>query len=203
MNHRPNPSSEARYPRDKAEFCPPIAAHRSSLYGPNVHWQILDPERMRQTLKFFHTLASCGLIGALLGYMIVLIKAPHDTASTYADMRQTISALCNYILLPSLAIALVTGLLSMAVHRPFQEKRWAWVKALLGLSMFESTLAIIQAKANSAAELSAKIAHGEADTGALATSLSSEWSSLGAILALSIANIVLGVWRPSLAKRKT
>ena len=161
---------------------------------------------MRKTFKFFHTLASCGLIGALLGYMIVLIKAPHDTASTYADMRQTISALSNYMLLLSLAVVLVTGLLSMAVHRPVQEKHWTWVKALLGLSMFESTLAIIQAKANSAAEVSAKIAHGEADTGALATSLcaalSSEWTSLGAILALSIANIVLGVWRPSLAKRK-
>ena len=156
---------------------------------------------MRKTLKFFHTLASCGLIGALVCYMIVLVKAPHGTVSTYADMRQTISSLCNYVLLPSLGIALVTGLLSMAVHRPFQDKRWAWVKALLGLSMFESTLAIIQAKANYAATVSTKIAAGEAMATELATALSSEWNSLMAIMALSIANIALGVWRPPLKNR--
>jgi Predicted integral membrane protein (DUF2269) len=158
---------------------------------------------MRRTLKFFHTLASCGLIGALLGYMIVLTKAPQATPGSYAEMRQIIGLLCDYLLLPSLGIALVTGLLSMAVHRPFQEMRWVWFKALLGLSMFESTLAIIQSKANYAAKISAKIAAGEADTGALTAALHTEWLSLGAIMTLSIANIVLGVWRPPLAKRQT
>ena len=156
---------------------------------------------MRKAVKFFHTLASCGLIGALLGYMIVLIYAPHDTASKYADVRHTISALCNYLLLPSLAIALVTGLLSMAVHTPFQDKRWAWIKALLGLSMFESTLAIIQSKANYAADIASKIGAGDASADALKSTLSTEWSSLGAITAPSVANIVLGVWRPALRKR--
>ena len=156
---------------------------------------------MRKTLKLFHTLASCGLIGALVGYMIVLVNAPQETASKYADMRHTISALCNFVLLPSLGIALVTGLLSMAVHRPFQDMRWAWIKALLGLSMFEATLAIIQSKANYAASVSAKIAAGEASADALASGLSTEWSSLFAIMALSIANIVLGIWRPPLKTR--
>jgi uncharacterized membrane protein len=160
-----------------------------------------QPRRMRKSLKFFHTLASSGLIGALLGYVIILLYAPQDTASTYADARLTISALCNYLLLPSLAIALVTGLLSMAAHQPFQEQRWVWVKALLGLSMFEATLAIIQSKANTAAAVSAKIASGEAAPDALNAALSTEWSSLGAITALCIANFVLGVWRPRLAKR--
>lgn len=156
---------------------------------------------MRKTVKFFHTLASCGLIGALLGYMIVLTYAPQATASTYADTRTTIAALCNYVLLPSLAIALITGLLSMVVHKPYLDKRWVWFKAFLGLSMFESTLAIIQAKANYAAKVSAEIAGGAASASTLATALSTEWNSLIAIMALSIANIVLGVWRPSLTKR--
>ena len=155
---------------------------------------------MRKILKFFHTVASCGLIGALLGYAIVLIYAPQDTARSYAEARHTISALCNYVLLPSLAVALITGLLSMAVHRPFQEMRWAWVKALLGLSMFEATLGIIGSKAEYAAALAARIASGEAPPGALGSELSTEWSSLAAIMALSIANIVLGIWRPRLAR---
>ncbi len=156
---------------------------------------------MRKSLKFLHSLASCGLIGALAGYAIVLLYAPQATASTYADIRQTIAALCNYLLLPSLAVALVTGLLSMAAHQPFQDQRWVWVKALLGLSMFEATLGIIQSKATAAAVVSAKIAAGEAEPGALAAAIAGEWMSLATIAALSVANIVLGVWRPRLAAR--
>ena len=91
----------------------------------------------------------------------------------------------------------------MAAHPPFQEKRWAWVKALLGLGMFESTLGIIQSKATYAASISKKIAEGTADAGALSSALSTEWSSLAAIMALSIANIVLGVWRPRLSRART
>lgn len=156
---------------------------------------------MRKILKFFHTLASCGLIGALFGYVIVLLYAPQDTPDAYANARQTIGVLCDYILLPSLGIALVTGLLSMAVYRPFQEFRWVWMKALLGLGMFEATLAIIQSKASHAAKISAKIATGEASPDALAASIANEWYSLSAIMTLSIANIVLGIWRPSLSRR--
>ena len=155
---------------------------------------------MRQAVKFLHTLASCGLIGALLGYMIVLIKAPQDTAFKYADVRQTIDALCDYLLLPSLAITLVTGLLSMVVHRPFMDKRWVWAKTFLGLGMFESTLAIIQSKADYAAKISLKIAAGDAEPGAHNEILAHEWYSLSVIMALSVANIVLGVWRPRLGK---
>jgi Predicted integral membrane protein (DUF2269) len=156
---------------------------------------------MRKALKFLHTLASCGLVGALLGYMIVLVYAPQDTPRAYADVRHTISLICNYLLLPSMGVALVTGLLAMAAHTPFQAMRWVWVKALLGLSTFEATLGIIGSKADYAAKLSAKIASGDAPPDALASGLHTEWTSLAAILALSIANIVLGVWRPRLVRR--
>ena len=133
---------------------------------------------MRQALKFVHTFASCGLIGGLLAYAVLLTYAPQDTPARYADLRLSITHLCNYILLPSLALALISGLLSIAVHTPFQEKRWAWVKALLGLSMFEATLGIIGSKADYAAKVAAKIASGEAEIGALKTALASEWTSL-------------------------
>ncbi len=156
---------------------------------------------MRKTLKFFHTLASCGLIGALAGYGIILAFAPQDTPARYADIRHTIDVLCDYVLMPSLAVALVTGLLAMAVHRPFQELRWVWIKALLGIGMFEATLAVIQSKADYAAKISAKMVTGEAGPDALDVALASEWTSLGAIMALSIANIVLGVWRPAFVRR--
>lgn len=155
---------------------------------------------MRKATKILHTLASCGLIGALMGYIIILVAAPQDTVAAYANARASIAALCNYLLLPSLAIALMSGLLSMVVHPPFQEMRWAWLKALLGLAMFEATLGIIGSKASAAASLSARIAAGEAEQKALADTISSEWGALTAIMLLSLANVIVGIWRPRLWK---
>ncbi len=155
---------------------------------------------MRKFVKFLHTFASCGLVGALFGYIVVLMFSPQGTPQSYAEMRQTISAISSYILLPSLGVGLVSGLIAMMVHRPFQELRWVWAKAILGLSMFEATLAIIQAKANSAAEEATKIAAGTGDAQALATIIANEWMTLYIILALSAAQIGLGIWRPRLGR---
>ncbi len=157
---------------------------------------------MQKAIKFLHSLASCGLIGALLGYMIVLIIAPQDTPAAYADMRQSINGLSNYLLVPSLAVALVSGLVSMIVQPVFLEKRWVWVKALSGIAMFEGTLAIVGAKANHAAKVSIQIAEGIAKPDALDTALAYEWYSLAFITALSAANVALGVWRPALSRRQ-
>lgn len=156
---------------------------------------------MRKLMKFLHTVSSAGIVGALVAYALILVYAPQATAQDYADMRQTIAAVCNYMLLPALGISLVTGLLAMVVHRPFQELRWVWFKALLGIGMFEATLAIISAKAGDAARISAQIAAGEPLQEGLRATISSEWMTLFAILGLTMANYVLGVWRPSLAMR--
>lgn len=156
---------------------------------------------MRKATKILHTLASCGLIGALMGYIVILLAAPQDTAAAYSNARASIAALCNYLLLPSLAIALMSGLLSMVVHPPFRETRWAWLKALLGLSTFEATLGVIGSKASSAASISAKIAAGEPQQKALADAIAMEWGALTAIMLLSLANVVIGVWRPRLRKK--
>lgn len=156
---------------------------------------------MRRVLKFLHTLASCGLVGALLVYALILSSLREATPEIYAVARGTISDVCNLLLLPSLAVALITGLLAMAVHRAFLDTRWAWLKALLGLSMFEATFAIVQSKATTAAAEAAKIALGTGDRIALAEAIANEWWSLGAVLVLSMAQIALGVWRPRMAFR--
>ncbi|MFN3891784.1 MAG: DUF2269 family protein [Beijerinckiaceae bacterium] len=156
---------------------------------------------MRKTIKIFHSLASCGLVGGLAAYMIVLLWAPQATAAQVADMRATIAALSNYILVPSLGVALVTGLVAMMVQRAFQGMRWVWVKAVLGLAMFEATLAVIQGKANFGLETARKVAEGTETVEALEAALSSEWTALSAIMALSLAQVILGVWRPALKKR--
>jgi uncharacterized membrane protein len=150
----------------------------------------------KMTLKILHTLAAAGLIGGLGAYMLMLVFAPQETAADYADLRETIKAISDYLLLPSLALALVTGLLAMAVHYPFQERGWAWIKAATGILMFKGILTIVSAKAGHAAEMSRKIAEGTAPPDALQGLVDLEWGTLWIVMALSVANVVLGVWRP-------
>ena len=156
---------------------------------------------MRKTSKVLHTISACGLIGGLGCYMILLAAAPQDTPMAYAELRQSIAAISNYLLLPSLAIALITGLFSMAVHQPFLNMGWAWLKAAMGILMFKGVLTIIGAKADYAAAVSQKIAEGQAVPDVLAAALVYEWYALGAVMVLSIANVVLGIWRPRLSRQ--
>ncbi|WP_169738506.1 DUF2269 family protein [Afifella pfennigii] len=156
---------------------------------------------MRKSLKILHSLASCGLIGGLASYMILLVFAPQDTPVAYADLRQSIAAISDYVLVPSLALALVSGLLSMAVHRPYQDKGWALVKLALGILMFKGVLTIVGGKAAYAASVSRRLAEGEPVADVLQAAIGHEWATLWVIMALSVANVVLGVWRPKLSRR--
>ncbi|MEM8952097.1 MAG: hypothetical protein AAGC99_22545, partial [Pseudomonadota bacterium] len=95
---------------------------------------------MRKTLKILHTIAACGLIGGLGCYLILLAFAPQETLSGYADLRQSIAAISSYVILPSLAIAVISGLLAMMIHRPFFKKGGVWLKAATGILMFKGVL---------------------------------------------------------------
>ena len=156
--------------------------------------------RIPKLLKFLHTLSAAGLTGGLGCYMVLLAYAPQDTPAAYANLRQTIAMVSNYILIPSLAIALVSGLLAMAAHTPFMEKGWAWVKTAMGLLMFKGVLTVVGAKADHAASVSRKIAEGEDVKVVLENALAYEWGTLWVVMALTVANIILGVWRPRLSK---
>ncbi|MBI1392997.1 MAG: DUF2269 family protein [Alphaproteobacteria bacterium] len=151
---------------------------------------------MRKFLKVMHTVASCGLIGGLACYMLLLVAAPQETPAEYASLRLGIAAISDYLLVPSLGLALFTGLISMAVHHPFQDKGWALLKAALGILMFKGVLTIVSAKAGYAADISQRIANGAAPADALQSLVSLEWQSLWVVMALAVANVVLGVWRP-------
>jgi len=49
------------------------------------------------------------------------------------------------ILLPSIALALVRGLLAMAFNPAFHNAGWAWLKLISGVLVFEGTLVYVQA----------------------------------------------------------
>lgn len=152
---------------------------------------------MRKALKFCHHLSSCGMAAGLIGYAFLLVKGPQGSPAELAHLRAMIAQLSNWVLVPSLGLALVSGLLAIVVHRPFQDLRWVWVKALIGMTLFESTLAVIQSKANDGAVIAAQLAEGKGSREDLQLILASEWTALYAISALVVASIAIGTWRPS------
>ncbi len=156
----------------------------------------------RRALKVLHLLASAGLTGALVVYMILLAGAPSDSLEGYALVRRNIEAVSGWLLVPSLMLALVSGLFAMAAHSPFQSGAWVWIKAALGLPMFEGTLLTIDATAQRAAALSARAVAGEVDAALVADAVAREWNALWMILALAVAQTVLGVWRPRRFSRR-
>ena len=153
---------------------------------------------MRKVLKFCHHLSSCGMAAGLIGYAFLLLKAPQETPAQVAALRTMIAQLANYAIVPSLGLALVSGLLAIVVHRPFQDLRWVWVKALIGMVLFESTLAIVQSKANDGALIAAALVEGKGAREDLQLIVASEWTALYAISTLVIASTAIGTWRPAL-----
>lgn len=158
---------------------------------------------MKKTLKLLHTLGAIGLTGALIVHLMLLAQLPDlETLAEQAAIREGIATVARWLLLPSLTVVLACGLLSLAAHPPFREARWVWMKALLGLTVFEGTLVSVQGPAVRNAELTGRALAGELDVTRLAGMMHDEWGALWVILTVAIANVVLGVLRPSLRRRR-
>lgn len=154
-------------------------------------------QRARKIVKILHTVAAGGLIGGLAAYMVLLVVATPTDAEAYAGLRASLQVVSGYILVPSLAVGLLSGLVSMLVHTPFLDKGWVWFKALLGILMFKGVLTIDSAKADYAANVSRQIADGTAPADALQSLLGLEWWTCVGVMGVAVANVVLGVWRPN------
>lgn len=151
---------------------------------------------MRATLKFLHEVATVGCAGGAAAQLLVSY-APSEDPRTLAALRAVALDICHWITLPSLALALVSGLLSLALHRAFQSAEWVWAKALMTPLLLEGTVIGILGPARSAAELTAAAAAGEAlNVRAMAETLRIERYGLLLMLALFGAQIALAVWRP-------
>lgn len=148
-------------------------------------------------LKIVHELSAVGVMGSLAACLVLAITAPTDSLVAYAAVRQGIAEISKWLLMPSLAIVLISGLLAIAANRAYMNAAWAWIKALLGVSMFEGALLTVVGGSRRAAELSAlAVTNGVGDPAQLAEIIRTEWGSLWLLLAVSFANIVLAVWRP-------
>lgn len=157
---------------------------------------------MRRTLKFLHSLGGAGMLGALAAMIALLTVTPEPTSlEEYALMRQGIGQVAKYVLFPSLGLVLVSGLFSMAATPAFHNAGWAWLKLAMGVVVFEGTLVSVQGPAQRAALESQRALAGEVDPAALAAMVRGEWGSIWVILAVSVANVALGVYRPRFSRK--
>ncbi|MCE9657478.1 MAG: hypothetical protein K8R60_02890 [Burkholderiales bacterium] len=147
----------------------------------------------RRSVKALHQISAIAGGGGLAACLVIGLTANAASQSEFIGARQAIAAIARFVLVPSLAVVLVTGLLAIAATRAYHDAGWAWVKALLGLSVFEATLLTVGASVRQA-----ELAAAAADPGLLASLLHSERNTLWLLLALSVANVVLAVWRPRL-----
>ncbi|MBY0613636.1 MAG: hypothetical protein K2P80_15780 [Beijerinckiaceae bacterium] len=157
----------------------------------------------RLVLKFLHTMGAVGLMGSLACLLVLIaLEPPAASLAGYAQARGAMAAIANWVFMPSLGLTLVAGLLSIAVYKPFHNAGWAWAKLATGILMFEGGLVSVQGPIVEEAERSARLlaAHATAAAPAAADAIASlpasEANIMWALLAVSTANVVLGVWRP-------
>lgn len=157
---------------------------------------------MRRLVKILHEIGAVGMMGSLAACVVLVMTSRPDSPVQFAAIRRSIVMVHTYLYVPSLVIAMISGLIAIAATDAYKNAGWAWLKALTGLSMFEGSLLTIVGPATRAAALSAQAATGGGDPAALAQALRTEWSCMWVMLALATANVVLGVWRPRLTRRR-
>ena len=143
--------------------------------------------------KVLHDIASISFGGGLAACLVINLTANRASASEFASARQVLAAIAEYVLIPSMAVVVVSGLIAMMATRGYQDAGWAWVKAVLGISVFVATVRLVGASSKQA-ELVAAVT----DPGMLDPMLRSERNMLWLLIALCVVNVVLAVWRPKM-----
>jgi hypothetical protein len=109
------------------------------------------------------------------------------------------AAIATWVFLPSFVLTLIPGLLAIAVTPAFHNAGWAWIKAATGILIFAGGLHAL-APIQDEARLSAEAVAGRLDPATLAGASEGEAATMWVLLAVSTANIVLGVWRPRIIR---
>ena len=150
---------------------------------------------LRVGTKVLHDVASIGFGGALAACLVINLTADRASPADFAAARDVFAAVAQYLLIPSMFIVVVSGLIALAATQAYLNAGWAWVKALLGLSVFEATLLDV-GSGRTQAELA--VATAATDAALVDALLRSERNTLWLLIAVSVANVVLAVWRPRL-----
>ena len=154
---------------------------------------------VRLGAKTIHDLASIAFGGALAACLVINAMADLAATSDFLAARQLQAAIAKYILVQSMGVVVVSGLIALAATWAYMEAGWAWLKALLGIGVFEATLMVVGSTSRQADMAQAVAA---ADTASVQALLRSERFTLWLLLALSAVNGVLAVWRPKFGAKR-
>jgi uncharacterized membrane protein len=157
---------------------------------------------MRRLLKFFHTIGAIGLMGASASLIVLMSFASSSTSLTrYALMYGAMAEVTTWIFYPSLLLTLVAGLLAIAVNPAYHNAGWVGAKLATGVLIFEGGLVYVHGPIREEAKRSASALAGQLDPAAITGSYGAERSTLWLLLAVSLANVVLGIWRPRFTRK--
>ena len=151
-------------------------------------------------MKFLHTVGAAGLTGAVAALAVVLLLAPQSaSADAYVPIVLATAKIAAWIIGPSMAITVVTGLLAMLVTPGFQDAGWVWAKAATGIVVLQGGLHVLGPLQEESKRVAGALANGSNPADA-ARLFEAEVNTLWLLLAVSVLNIALGVWRPRFPK---
>jgi hypothetical protein len=134
-----------------------------------------------------------GFAGGLAACLLINLTARRDSPGDFMAARVIYGSVAQYVVVPSMAVVVVSGLIALAATRAFMDSGWAWLKALLGLLVFEATLVIVGSNRDAITRALAA-----PDSSVLDALLRAERNTLLLLIALSAVNVVLAIWRPKL-----
>jgi uncharacterized membrane protein len=152
---------------------------------------------LRRLLKFFHTLGAIGLMGAMACLLVIISLAPPKSLAAYAFMVGAMADVLKWVFLPSMVLTLIAGLLAIAVNYAYHEAGWAWIKAGTGILIFEGGLHVLGPIQDEAKRTAGALAS-QLTPATMSGLFTSERNTLWVLLAVSAANVALGIWRPRL-----
>jgi hypothetical protein len=135
-------------------------------------------------------------MGSITSLLVLMSFSPPSTSLAGSIlMRGAIAEIATWVFFPSFALTLVAGMLAIAVNRAFHNAGWAWVKLATGLLIFAGSFHVLGSIQDEVKQSGA--VGGQFDPNPAANSFG-EQGALWILLAVSTANVVLGVWRPRL-----
>ena len=145
-------------------------------------------------------MGAVGFMGSLASLLVLENLAPPPSSlAGYALIRGAMAALATWVFFPSFVLTLIPGLLAIALTPAFHNAGWAWIKAATGILIFAGGLNAL-APIQDEARLSAEAVAGWLDPATLAGASEGEAATMWVLLAVSTANVLLGVWRPRIIR---
>jgi hypothetical protein len=132
---------------------------------------------------------------------LVVVMSFSPTPTSLAGQAAVLGAMAQiatWVFLPSLTLTLIAGLLAIAVTPGYHDAGWAWAKAATGILIFEGGFLYVLGPIQEAAKNSIDAMGGHLDAAIVARSFGAERNTLWVLLAVALANVALGVWRPRL-----